>query len=266
MGLKPDREQDIDHARFDGLAAIVTGAASGIGRATALLLAQQSARVLVADLDEPGMAKTIEAIVSSGGIAAAQPLDVTSESAWVTAIERVEVTWGKLSILINCAGIAFVRSVAETTLDEWRRILAVNLDGVFLGTRAGIQAMRRSGGGSIVNVASASGIKAAANSSAYCASKSGVIMFTKAAALECVQDGIRINAVAPGGVKTPMWGKTPGADAMVGSEIWNAPSGASIGKRFAEPIEVARVISFLASSEASYLTGSVVPVDAGYTA
>ena len=91
-------------------------------------------------------------------------------------------------------------------------------------------------------------------------------MFTKAAALECIQDGIRINAVAPGGVKTPMWGKTPGADAMVGSEIWNAPSGASIGKRFAEPIEVARVISFLASSEASYLTGSVVPVDAGYTA
>ena len=256
----------MDPGRFAGLAAIVTGAASGIGRATALLLAQQSARVLVADLDEPGMDKTIKAIVSTGGVAAAQPLDVTSELAWARTVERVEGTWGKLSILINCAGIAFVKSVAETTLDEWRRVLAVNLDGVFLGTRAGIKAMRRSGGGSIVNVASASGIKAAANSSAYCAGKSVVIMFTKAAALECVQDGIRINAVAPGGVKTPMWGKTPGADGMVGSEIWNAPSGAPIGNRFAEPIEIARAISFLASSEASYMTGSIVSVDAGYTA
>lgn len=260
--------ETLNQARFAGLAAIVTGAGSGIGQATALLLARQGARVLAADLDESGMVKTVQAIVSEGGVGIAQSLDVTSESAWEDAIGHVERSWGALNVLVNCAGIALVRPVAETTLDEWRRVLAVNLDGVFLGTRAGVRVMRRSGGGSIVNVASASGIKAAANSSAYCASKAAVIMFTKAVSLECVQDGsgIRINAVAPGGVKTPMWGKTPGADLMVGSDIWNAPPDASIGKRFAEPIEVARVISFLASSDASYLTGSVIPVDAGYTA
>jgi NAD(P)-dependent dehydrogenase (short-subunit alcohol dehydrogenase family) len=193
---------------------------------------------------------------------------VTSESGWGAATDLVARRWGRLHVLVNCAGVALVKPVADMALDEWRRVLAVNLDGVFLGTRAGVRSMRHSGGGSIVNVASASGIRAAAASSAYCASKAAVIMLTKAAALECVQDGsgVRVNAVAPGGVKTPLWAKTAGASAVVGSETWNAPADAPIGKRFADPAEVAQAIVFLASPAASYITGSVLAVDAGYTA
>jgi NAD(P)-dependent dehydrogenase (short-subunit alcohol dehydrogenase family) len=263
------REVDAETAsRFGGRVALVTGAASGIGRATAILLARQGATVVAADLDGEGAAATVEAIAAAGGTAVVHALDVTSEAAWDAAMERVERTWGRLNVLVNCAGIALVGPVADTSLADWRRVLAVNLDGVFLGTRAGVRAMRRSGGGSIVNVSSVSGIKATPASSAYCASKAAVIMFTKSVALECIQDGgrIRVNAVAPAGVKTPMWGKTPGASAVVGSDVWNAPADAPIGKRFADPDEVARVILFLASAEASYVTGSVLTVDAGYTA
>jgi 3(or 17)beta-hydroxysteroid dehydrogenase len=254
--------------RFAGRVAFITGAASGIGRATALLIARQGARVVAADIDEAGLAETVEAITAGGGTAIGRALDVTSESSWVAAMEAAERLWERLDVLVNCAGITLVRSVAEMSTDEWRRVLAVNLDGVFLGTRAGILAMRRSGGGSIVNVASASGIKAAATASAYCASKAGVIMFTKAAALECAQDGlrIRINAVAPGGVKTPMWDKTEESAAIMGTEAWKAAADAPIGRRFADPDEVARVILFLASDEASYVTAAVLPIDAGYTA
>jgi NAD(P)-dependent dehydrogenase (short-subunit alcohol dehydrogenase family) len=255
-------------ARFAGQVALVTGSASGIGRATAILLARQGGTVVVTDLNEPGVAGTVETIEAAGGTAVGQTLDVTSEPEWDRAVEFVERTWGRLRVLVNCAGIALVRPVIDTTLADWRRLLAVNLDGVFLGTRAGVRSMSRAGGGSIVNVASASGIKAAPESSAYCASKAAVIMLTKAVALECSRDGsgVRVNAVAPGGVKTPIWGKTAGASAVVGTDEWNASADAPIGKRFAEPDEVAQAILFLASAEASYVTGSVLAVDAGYTA
>ena len=254
--------------RFSGQVALVTGAASGIGRATALMLAREGGFVVVADLDEPGIAGTAEAIRAAGGTALGHPLDVTSESGWDAAIGLAEQSWGRLHVLVNCAGIALVRPVADTAFVDWRRVLAVNLDGVFLGTRAGVRSMRRSGGGSIVNVASVSGLKATGASSAYCASKAAVIMLTKAVAVECVQDGsgVRVNAVAPGGVKTPLWGKTDGASSVVGTDLWNASSDAPIGKRLADPEEVARAILFLASAEASYITGSVLAIDAGYTA
>lgn len=254
--------------RFAGQVALVTGAASGIGQATAVLLAEEGARVLVADIDEARMAETVARITRAGGVASARPLDVMSESAWDAAIDDVTKRWGPLHVLVNSAGIALVCGVADMTLDQWRRVLSINLDGVFLGTRAGIRAMRGSGGGSIVNVSSASGLKAAAASSAYCASKAAVIHFSKSAALECANDGsgIRINVVAPGGVKTPLWSKTEGAAAIVESEIWQASAAAPLGKRFAEPVEIASCIAFLASAEASYVTGAVLPIDAGYTA
>jgi NAD(P)-dependent dehydrogenase (short-subunit alcohol dehydrogenase family) len=248
--------------------ALVTSAASGIGRATAILLAQEGAAVVAADVDEQAAAETVELIAARGGTAVTHAMDVTSESAWDEAVQLIERRWGRLHVLVNCAGIAMVCPIADTTLADWRRVLAINVDGVFLGTRAVVRSMSRSGGGSIVNVASASGIRAAAASSAYCASKAAVIMLTKAVALECARDGsqIRVNAVAPGGVKTPMWNNTPGASAVMETDEWNASGDAPIGKRFADPIEVARAILFLASAEASYITGSILTVDAGYTA
>jgi NAD(P)-dependent dehydrogenase (short-subunit alcohol dehydrogenase family) len=248
--------------------AVVTGAASGIGRTTSLLLAREGGIVVAADLDEAGAISTVEAIRSAGGTGIGHALDVTSEGEWDVVVGLAEKTWGHLHVLVNSAGIAQVSPVAETSYADWRRVMAVNLDGVFLGTRAAVRSMRRLGGGRVVNVASSSGLKATGASSAYCASKSAVIMLTRTVAVECVQDHcrVRVNAVAPGGVKTPLWGKTEGAASVVGSDLWNAPSDAPIGKRFAEPDEVARAILFLASEEASYITGAVLAVDAGYTA
>lgn len=247
-----------------GRGAIVTGAGSGIGRATAILLAELGCTVLGTDIDEAGLAETR---TLAGGLIHTHTHDVTSESAWEEVMERAARDLGRPGILVNCAGIAHVALVGDTALADWRRVLAINLDGVFLGTRAGVRAMRGTGG-SIINVASASGIKPAPASSAYCASKAAVIMLTKSVALECLNDrsGIRVNAVAPGGVKTPMWANTPGAAGVVGSDEWSEPADAPLGKRFAEPIEVARAIAFLASDAASYVTGSVLSVDAGYTA
>jgi 3(or 17)beta-hydroxysteroid dehydrogenase len=255
-------------SRFAGQVALVTGAASGIGRATALLWARDGGAAVVADLNEAGVAETVEAIRAAGGTAVGHCLDVTSEPGWDAAVGLAERTGERLHVLVNCAGIAMIRPLADTTLDDWRRVLAINLEGVFLGTRAAIRSMRRSGGGSIVNVSSNSGLKATPAGAAYCVSKAGVIMLTRSAATECVQEGngVRVNAVAPAGVKTPLWAKTEGASAVVGTDLWNAPADAPIGKRFAEPDEVARAILFLASAEATYITGSVLPVDAGYTA
>jgi NAD(P)-dependent dehydrogenase (short-subunit alcohol dehydrogenase family) len=259
---------DAGPGRVAGKAALVTGAASGIGRATAILLARHGARVAVADLDDPGSSATVEAITSAGGTTFAQHLDVTSEADWQAATDAVVAGWGRLDVLVNCAGISVAAPVADTTLDEWRRVLAVNLDGVFLGTRAALRAMRATRRGSIVNVASVSGLKASPGASAYCASKAAVLHFTRTAALECANQGdnVRVNCVAPGAVKTPMWSKMPFWADVAAGPAWNAPPDAAPLKRFAEPEEVARAILFLASDESSYVTGAALVIDGGYSA
>jgi 3(or 17)beta-hydroxysteroid dehydrogenase len=264
--MKTDNQER--QGRIAGKSALVTGAASGIGRAAALLLASEGARVAVADLDELGASQTVEAITAAGGIAAVHQLDVTSEPHWHRALQRLEQEWGPLDVLVQSAGISFAKPITEMTVEEWRHVMAVNLDGIFLGTRAGIVAMQAHRRGSIINVASASGIKAAPGASAYCASKAAVIHFSKTAALECAQRGdrIRINTVSPGGVKTAMWNKMPSWPEVAASEAWNAPSDAVPLKRFADPNEIAQTILFLASDESSYITGADLVVDGGYTA
>ncbi|HXG67283.1 MAG TPA: glucose 1-dehydrogenase [Blastocatellia bacterium] len=253
--------------RVAGKVALITGAASGIGRAAAILLAREGAKVAVTDLDMAGAGQTVEAIEAGGGVAFSQRLDVTSEADWQTAIGRVERTWGRLDILVNSAGISFAKPITEMALEEWRRVMAVNLDAIFLGTRAAIRAMQRAGRGSIINISSASGIKASAGASAYCASKAAVIHFSSTAALECVNSGlnIRVNTVVPAGVKTPMWSKMPFWPEIEASEVWNAPPDAAPLKRFAEPEEIAGAILYLASDESSYVTGSKLVIDGGYT-
>src|SRR5574341_16715 len=238
--------QRIQPGRLAEKTALITGAASGIGKATAILLAREGAKVGVADIDENGAQNTASEILSWDGTAVAYALDVASEQEWQRVIDDLLQKWERLDILVNNAGISFAKPLTEMSLAEWRRVFAVNLDGVFLGTKHGMIAMRKGGGGSIINVASASGIKAGPGASAYCASKAAVRMFSKAVALECAQNGdnIRVNTVSPGGVMTPMWesmGFWQDLKKQTGSAeaSWQAMSQDLPLKRFAKPEEIA---------------------------
>jgi NAD(P)-dependent dehydrogenase (short-subunit alcohol dehydrogenase family) len=251
--------------------ALVTGAASGIGRATALLLAAEGAAVVVTDITAETGQQVAQEIVSQGREALFLPLDVADETAWQRAIDQILQLFGKLDIAVNNAGIAFARPVADMTLSEWQRLFRVNLDGVFLGTKYAIRAMQAGTGGSIINVASASGIKASAGASAYCASKAAVRMFSKTVALECAAAGsrIRVNVVSPGGVKTPIWEKMDFWAGLVAKHggpdgAWKALAGSS-AEGFYSQEEIAQAIAFLASDKSAYMNGVELVIDRGYT-
>lgn len=259
--------------RVSGKVALITGAASGIGRATALLFAREGANVAVTDRDEIGAQRCAAEIMAQAGNVAAFALDVTQEHEWQIVFAQIINQWGKLDVLINNAGISFAKPVEATTLEEWRKVMAVNLDGVFLGAKHAVKAMRAGHGGSIINVASASGLKASAGASAYCTSKAAVRMLTKTVALECAQagDNIRVNTVFPSGVLTPMWesmefwqelkNKAGGAEGA-----WQTLAQSVPLKRFASPEEIAEAILYLASDAARFITGADFVIDGGYTA
>lgn len=247
--------------------ALVTGAASGIGRAVVAELAQRRAFVFAADIDVQG----VHALATQLGNTTPLTLDVTEEGAWQSAFQSID----RLDIFISAAGISHAQPTAEMTLSEWRRVMAVNLDGAFLGVRNALRIMIPRKNGTIVLIASASGIKAAAGASAYCTSKAGLRMFAKAVALECKEHGIRVNTVSPAAVATPMWSKMPFWHDLVakhGSEegAWEALGGISPDRhslvRMALPEEIAKAVLFLASDESSHITGTDLVVDAGYTA
>ncbi len=257
--------------RFSERVALVSGGASGIGRATARLLANEGAFVAVADIDEPGAEDVARGINSDGGRAIPVALDVTVEAEWEAAVATVLEAAGSLHTFVACAGIAHAKPVTEMSLDEWHRVHSVNLDGVFLGTKHAIPAMRQAEGGSIVIVSSVSGIKPSAGASAYCSSKAALRLFAKTVALECAANGdqIRVNTVFPGAVKTPMWEGTPVWEQLRAQhegdeDAWKALGAGTALARVAETEEIAEVILFLASSDASYMTGAELVVDGGY--
>ncbi len=257
--------------RLQQKVAVVTGAASGIGRATAGLLAREGARVVLTDVSPEGDAAA-RALREAGGEALFLPHDVTDEAAWESVMARTRETFGGLDVLVNNAGISASSPVTELALAEWRRVLAVNLDGVFLGTKHAVRTMRLGErGGSIVNVASVSGLVGNPGTGAYAASKGGVRAFTKAVAVECAPEGIRVNAIFPSGVRTPIWEHSewwPGFVARMGGEAaaWKVlESSAPLG-RMAEPGEIAEAVLYLASDAARFVTGTELVIDGGYTA
>lgn len=259
----------ISTGRLANKVALLTGAASGIGQATALLLAREGAAVVVTDVAVEAGRQVADEITRAGGQARFLSLDVSDEGAWQEVMDQVLREFGRLEVAVNNAGIAAGRLVADMPLAEWRRVLHVNLDGVFLGTKFAIRAMQAGRGGSIVNVASASGIKASAGASAYCAGKAAVRMFSKTAALECLAAGgqVRVNVVSPGGVATPIWEKQdfwPGLVAKHGSP--QAAMQALSAESFFTPEQIAQAILFLASDESSYLNAGELVIDRGYTA
>ena len=249
--------------RVDGKVALVTGGASGIGLAAAGLLADEGAKVVLTDLDEPS-AGTAAALAQRARF---HKLDVTRENEWIAVTDAVVAEFGRLDILVNSAGISLLKDVESTTLDEWRRLMAVNLDGVFLGCKHAIRVMKERGGGSIVNMSSVAGLVGAANLAAYSASKGGVRLLTKSVALHCARKGynIRCNSVHPSFVETPMLQSMIAAARDPCKLEANYAKAAPLG-RLAKPIEIARTILFLASEESAFTTGAELVVDGGLTA
>ncbi|OQW59970.1 MAG: 3-beta hydroxysteroid dehydrogenase [Proteobacteria bacterium HN_bin10] len=252
--------------RVSGKVALVTGAGLGLGRACAKMLAREGAKVTVTDVKEAEGRSVADEIVESGGEAMFVRQDVALESDWNAAISATMRRFGALHILVNNAGVALGADVENTTLEQWRALMAVNLDGVFLGTRHAIAVMK-SQGGSIINLSSIEGLIGDANLAAYNASKGGVRIFTKSAALHCAKAGyrIRVNSVHPGYIWTPMvenyLAAQPDPAAAKAFVAGLHPVG-----HLGEPDDIAYGVLYLASDESKFVTGAELVIDGGYTA
>jgi NAD(P)-dependent dehydrogenase (short-subunit alcohol dehydrogenase family) len=244
---------------MSGKVALITGAARGQGAAEAELFCAEGAKVVLTDvLDGDGEARA-EALRGEGHEALYQRLDVSSAEDWEQAVALAEAELGALDSLVNNAGIVSFAGVADASDEEWERAVSVNQTGVFLGMRAAIPAMRRRGGGAIVNTSSIYGVDAVPGYFAYQASKGAVVQMTRAAAVDLAGDGIRVNCILPGLIFTEMTKTEP--EEAVAENIEMTPLG-----RGGEASEVAWGALFLASDEASFVTGAVLPIDGGYTA
>jgi len=245
---------------FAGRVALVTGGGSGLGQAAARLLAGRGARVVVADVNEAGGAQTVQQCVDAGSEAVFVRTDVTLEAdvqgAVATAVDR----WGRLDAAINNAGTTGpTKPTADYTLEEWNQVVALNLTGVFLGLKYEIPQMLAQGGGAIVNTSSGAGLMGFAGLPAYVATKHGVLGLTKAAALEYIKAGVRVNAVCPGSTRTPMLEGWMNGDPAIEAAMANS---APIG-RLARPDEIAEGMVWLLSDAASFMVGHALAVDGG---
>jgi NAD(P)-dependent dehydrogenase (short-subunit alcohol dehydrogenase family) len=249
--------------RFEGRTAVVTGAGSGLGRATARRLAAEGAAVACLDIAEGAVKETVDSIdgSQSGGRAIAVACDVTDEASVAAAVERTATELGRPSVVCNIAGIGRFHHSHELSLAEWSQILAVNLTGTFLVCRATLPHLL-DGGGVIVNVASNAGLMGQPYSAAYNASKHGVVGLTRGLAVEYLRRGVRVNAVAPGGIDTPLVTKFEPPEGASFKDLARIMSPLGM----AQPEEIAGTIAYVASEEARYMTGSIVSIDGGLTA
>ncbi len=247
--------------RLEGKVALIAGGARGIGAAEAKLFAREGASLAIGDVLETEGQQLAEEIAESGGQVTFFKLDVTSEEDWQAAVRTTLDRFGKLDVLVNNAGIIKRDRVADTSSEDWDRIMEVNAKGVFLGTKYVVPEMIEAGAGSIVNLSSVGGILGSATGSAYGASKAAVRNLTKSTAVQYARNGIRANSVHPGPIDAPMMDPIKANPRYHQKYIDAVPM-----KRFGTPEEVANAILFLASDESSYVTGSELVIDGGFTA
>lgn len=247
--------------RFNNKIVLVTGAASGIGRATAIRLAQEGAAVMLADINQAGLIETQQLVVATGAQCEIHELDVSSKKACQAAVAEVISRFGKLDVLCNIAGIFMSRRLTEIEEEEWQRMIAINLNSVFYLSQAAMPHLIESKG-NIVNMASTAALVGQIYNAMYCATKGAVVMLSKSMAVEYARSGVRVNAVCPGGVKTPL------------SSNFSLPENPDMDLfmrlmpllDIAEADEIAAAVAYLASEEARYVTGTAFTIDGGQTA
>jgi meso-butanediol dehydrogenase / (S,S)-butanediol dehydrogenase / diacetyl reductase len=251
--------------RLAGKAAIVTGAGTGIGRAIAVTIAREGAKVAAVGRRREKLEEVAQAIHQAGGEAIATVCDVSNEADTQRAVKEAEHAFGNVNVLVNNAGALSVTTVENISLEDWDRVIATNLKGPFLMSRAVLPAMRRAGGGAIVNVGSILGLVAMKDRAAYCASKGGVTLLTKAMALDHAHEKIRVNCICPAIVETDLirdlFAKTEEGRRAHERRLATLPLG-----RFGKPDDIAELAVFLASEESSWMTGTAIPVDGGLSA
>ena len=246
--------------RLEGKSCLISGGSKGLGAAQARLFAREGARVAVGDILESDGARLVDELRTSGADSLFVRLDVTSEADWEGVVGAVMCELGTLDVLVNNAGIYNRALVEDTTLEEWERVMSVNSTGVFLGTKHAIPAMRRSGGGSIVNMSSVAGLVGSRTQTVYNASKGAVRLLTKSTAVQYAADGIRANSVHPGVIETDMMKEVVRNEEERATRMSLTPIG-----RFGTAEDVAHGVLFLASDEASYVTGAELVIDGGLT-
>lgn len=256
--------------RVEGKIALVTGAASGLGEATAQLLAREGATVILADINEVAGKRVLRGIKAGGGSGVCLGLDVADEDNWIGVMARIKKRFGRLNIAVNCAGTNIARSFpTDTTLTEWRALMSVNLDGVFLGTKHSVAAMLASApvNGSIINISSVMGLVGAPDIAAYNASKGGVRLYSKSVAISCAErrSNVRVNTIHPGFIDTPLLRKAMARfdDQEEARRLYDGlqPLG-----HLGLPEDVAYGVLYLASDESKFVTGSELVIDGGFTA
>jgi NAD(P)-dependent dehydrogenase (short-subunit alcohol dehydrogenase family) len=251
--------------RLKGKKAIVTGGGTGIGRAISLAFGREGAKVAVIGRRKDLLDDVVKELVKTGGEAMAVGCDITKDREVRRAVAEVEQSFGGLHVLVNNAGALSVSTVETISEDEWDRVMETNLKGPFLFSRAVLPVFRRAGGGAIVNIASVLGLVAMKDRAAYCASKGGIVLLTKAMALDHAEDHVRVNCICPAIVETELvqglFGKSEEGQKAKEARIATLPLG-----RFGKPEDIGDLAVFLASDESSWMTGTAIPVDGGLTA